>query len=404
MCEYLKFELYDFMSVDTIIDELSKLNGHHLILCHKKWNLFFPKNIFNIIKTCKIKNPNYIDGINTDPIEYFDVIHEDEHISSDSYCIIEPASDWDPLTNGLKMLNCTFDKEKDRNPASANAVYCEQRSIPLKWKYGEKSDNNIWFHIPAYMSITDNFKRQLKELSQYDQKWIIKFSKLIKQYFLVRGRVSVNNPWTINGVCENENKLNDAAISINEYYKYINDIHNTDEVVISDNKIKIIFDYPLRKLYTFDFESENGFTRISLIAAICDTYKSICDTYKSIYSTQASYDIPEVKCSCITHEPVYITPHINDMCIICRDKYIDNTIAVKLSCDHIFHKSCIDTWFIYCYNRKCPICMCVKCANNVNDKKMDSWNRDITYLKLIKLYYDYNKTILTMQIQHKYHI
>ena len=42
-------------------------------------------------------------------------------------------------------------------------------------------------------------------------------------------------------------------------------------------------------------------------------------------------------------------------CSICRNDFADNEIIRKLNnCNHIFHMSCIDTWFES--NIRCPIC------------------------------------------------
>ena len=46
------------------------------------------------------------------------------------------------------------------------------------------------------------------------------------------------------------------------------------------------------------------------------------------------------------------TPY--ESCTICRERFDDNSIVRKLSCGHIFHINCIDTWFES--NITCPVC------------------------------------------------
>ncbi|ORX76959.1 hypothetical protein BCR32DRAFT_270946 [Anaeromyces robustus] len=45
----------------------------------------------------------------------------------------------------------------------------------------------------------------------------------------------------------------------------------------------------------------------------------------------------------------------HELCGICREIYIPNDKIRILYCNHIFHKNCIDNWFLY-YNNCCPYC------------------------------------------------
>jgi len=42
-------------------------------------------------------------------------------------------------------------------------------------------------------------------------------------------------------------------------------------------------------------------------------------------------------------------------CCICLDKYKENDILIKLKCNHMFHKECLEPWFKKS-NRSCPLC------------------------------------------------
>ena len=47
----------------------------------------------------------------------------------------------------------------------------------------------------------------------------------------------------------------------------------------------------------------------------------------------------------------------NESCSICIDEFkndTDNKIILKLKCDHLFHKECLDPWLIT--NKSCPLC------------------------------------------------
>ena len=67
-------------------------------------------------------------------------------------------------------------------------------------------------------------------------------------------------------------KINERVID-NE----ITPIENPDEIVIKDENIKIIFDYPMRLEAVFDFHHPGGFSRMHLIRFIKDTYRKIYD-------------------------------------------------------------------------------------------------------------------------------
>jgi hypothetical protein len=44
----------------------------------------------------------------------------------------------------------------------------------------------------------------------------------------------------------------------------------------------------------------------------------------------------------------------NIECAICLNDFSDSSVCRQLPCDHVFHKSCIDEWFIL--SVKCPMC------------------------------------------------
>ena len=50
-----------------------------------------------------------------------------------------------------------------------------------------------------------------------------------------------------------------------------------------------------------------------------------------------------------------INENIDDICPICIEDFGKETI-VKLDCNHIYHKSCLEMWIINNNNDDCPYC------------------------------------------------
>eukprot|EP00916_Digyalum_oweni_P003758 GHVL01006698.1.p1 GENE.GHVL01006698.1~~GHVL01006698.1.p1 ORF type:complete len:314 (+),score=19.34 GHVL01006698.1:18-959(+) len=44
----------------------------------------------------------------------------------------------------------------------------------------------------------------------------------------------------------------------------------------------------------------------------------------------------------------------DEMCAICTESYVDEDKVIHLSCGHVFHENCLQTWFRI--NQICPIC------------------------------------------------
>ena len=65
-----------------------------------------------------------------------------------------------------------------------------------------------------------------------------------------------------------------------------------DEVVISDNKVILIIDYPLTKEARFELTSNNGFTREQLVKQISEKYHQI---YQEEETTATTKTIPADK-------------------------------------------------------------------------------------------------------------
>ena len=44
----------------------------------------------------------------------------------------------------------------------------------------------------------------------------------------------------------------------------------------------------------------------------------------------------------------------DNTCSVCLDEFKDEDVLVKLNCEHIFHKDCLEPWLNN--NRNCPLC------------------------------------------------
>jgi hypothetical protein len=88
---------------------------------------------------------------------------------------------------------------------------------------------------------------------------------------------------------ENKEDFEDGIIPWASLEKPDADIPNLidgDEVVISENKITIIIDYPLMNEFRFDVESKNAFTRKQLLKEISSTYYKIYEDEENSAKTK----------------------------------------------------------------------------------------------------------------------
>lgn len=194
---------------------------------------------------------------------------------------------------------------------------------------------------------------------------------------------SVPNKTYIDGKCEKYEQISDHEMIYIDNYdnddweNSTNHILNPNEIVIKDNLINIIFDYPLEKEFLFSFESINndGFTRKNIIDIIVNKYREI---YKIEEETsEENYFCYSRKCNKCNYEIIkndVFEINENDLeeCLICKESYKENNVVRKLPCNHSYHKICIDKWF---ENEKtCPMCRadCYKIVNcgNCNDGKI----------------------------------
>ncbi len=63
-----------------------------------------------------------------------------------------------------------------------------------------------------------------------------------------------------------------------------------------------------------------------------------------IYKSQK---IPSIKYNKLTYKN-------SDKCTICQFEFTENELLRKLSCGHLYHRSCVDEWLTK--EKKCPVC------------------------------------------------
>jgi hypothetical protein len=55
----------------------------------------------------------------------------------------------------------------------------------------------------------------------------------------------------------------------------------------------------------------------------------------------------------------------NDSCCICRESYYNGHKLSAPQCGHVYHKKCLNRWFVESNDRKCPTCRAI-ISNNVS--------------------------------------
>ena len=75
-----------------------------------------------------------------------------------------------------------------------------------------------------------------------------------------------------------------------EVEEFRNRIIDPDELLIKEEKITILFTYPLSIKVKFEFENKGGFTRLDLFRCIYEGYKKIYDEEEEEVGDPGTYD------------------------------------------------------------------------------------------------------------------
>lgn len=143
---------------------------------------------------------------------------------------------------------------------------------------------------------------------------------------------------------------------------------NSEEEVISDSSFTVSLYYPFSFIFDIYISSSEGFTLKELINAIKVLYKFIYDEEERT-ATPQTFSLKKVCSSCgIKNLEDYIEKtsieKIEGECSICYEDSKDKE-SVKLGCNHIFHKQCIEQWVEKAGT--CPLCrynifLCDSCS------------------------------------------
>lgn len=185
----------------------------------------------------------------------------------------------------------------------------------------------------------------------------------------------INNPSYKDGKCQYSSLITPSYIDFSSFDINIpktidGELLYENNIVIPDNKIYIMFDFPLKNPKKIVVKSNNilGFSLLELLNKIKNVYKWIYTEEEKTCSIKNH--LIKKYCECNnTNNYDYIKDDKDDKdenCGICLEN-ISN--ISKTECNHFFHKECLLKW-IKVGKNSCPICRstlykCKKCINGI---------------------------------------
>ena len=182
------------------------------------------------------------------------------------------------------------------------------------------------------------------------------------------------NPEFNLGSCPKKTKIEKTQIRLSTFdkdnpYTSNGPLCNSNEEVISDKAFTISLYYPFSFIFDIFITSEDGFK-------LKDIFHSIKTLYKFIYeeeertATPQLFSLKKVCSSCgVKQLADYVEKEeriekMEEECSICYEN-ISTSESVKLKCNHIFHKECMEQWVKK--SGTCPLCrynifLCDKCS------------------------------------------
>lgn len=222
------------------------------------------------------------------------------------------------LSENIKRYNEENDDKENDNNKSDNEINNNKKPqnntiIRIKTRHEcDKYCNYICLTLPVNTDY-DEFKKVTDAMNTDELKIIINLSGRIS--LPVYRMMNVMNPFS------NCDGYEDTAVSIalfEEQYLELKENIQTDTIVISDPTINIIFGFPLKKKFTFEYTSEMGFTCLDLIKIICTKYHMI---YKEEEETATIHHYSYVK-PCSECDQTNEGFDISGSCIKCKDGFI----------------------------------------------------------------------------------
>lgn len=190
--------------------------------------------------------------------------------------------------------------------------------------------------------------------------------------------------------CPNYEKIQLSSVKISEFNinepKSINgELLNTNDIIIPDSRIRIVFGFPLSIPLEAVITANdlNGFTLKNILQSIKTIYDYI---YKEEERTASinTYKLTKICSDCMESDfskyLINCDKVENIECSICCDN--TNTEYISLKCEHKFHKKCILEWLNNGSN--CPLC-----RENIKECKLCNG----TFV----IYYDYVGKVIPIE-------
>ena len=190
--------------------------------------------------------------------------------------------------------------------------------------------------------------------------------------------------------CNNQDRIEPGPIKIADFDFSDNGLlFNGEEVVIPDRKFDIRINYPLSFPVdvNIDFGHDN-ITRRELLSMISVLYKLIYQEEER--TSQRLVECQECKGSDILDSVEKVDTTDSDDCSICFTEYNSDNV-VKLPCDHLFHKECIEKWLKTedKENNSCPLCrdVVLKC-DGCNGERLLTHNQNNIFGGYFGIYHE----------------
>ena len=167
-------------------------------------------------------------------------------------------------------------------------------------------------------------------------------------------------------ICVYQGGISPGSISL-FYDNNYSDILNIQESFELPENFTIVVDFPLTNPCKLKYTRTQLLTEVQKDTKDSITVKDIIDTFRKVYnmiydaeyelSTETNHEIIHFCASCNDQNYNNLNQFENisssERCSICYSENAQEP-SIQLSCNHTFHRSCLETWFSR--SNSCPIC------------------------------------------------